>query len=183
MIWESAPWKDELGIHASQLRKPANLQDINEQEEFRIERSLFLSAFVLRKLIENGKISDQVSKKPIFVQCFPSTKPKAGRLSFEAFGSPDIIGEYDLDNPSLISLSPHKLTGEIIHSHALGWCLDGSYYVESFYVASYRNQEKRVISITLTDYVKLLEEFASDDIISTKSHIDTVTGKVITLRS
>ncbi len=74
MIWESWPWKVELrrlsrAIKAEAARIPS-MDEVDQRSEFKLE------AFVIRKLIENKKITDKVAGYSL--NAFRSRRPKEG---------------------------------------------------------------------------------------------------------
>ena len=65
MIHESAPWKRELARCAKHL-KPSKT-DCSVEVPFQLERALFLSAFIIRKLVESRKLTDSVARQKLSV--------------------------------------------------------------------------------------------------------------------
>ena len=76
MISESRPWKQERKKLLRTIRAEARrlkFDDEGEQYEarlFKLERAIFYAAFVIRKLIENGKITDKVGRQAVEVTAF-----------------------------------------------------------------------------------------------------------------
>ena len=66
MIYESYPWKQDL-LRRRRLIKKYNRADLLSEDDDRaytvIEKAIFYSAFITRKLIDcKGKVSDEVDK-------------------------------------------------------------------------------------------------------------------------
>ena len=64
MIWESRPWKNELLAKAYLLKKLATKRR-SARREFEIERAVFLSVYIMRKLWEAGKLSSTCERRKI----------------------------------------------------------------------------------------------------------------------
>ena len=66
MIYESYPWKQDLLRRKrliQQYNHPELLGDDNDRAYTVIEKAIFYSAFIIRKLIDcKGKVSDEVDK-------------------------------------------------------------------------------------------------------------------------
>ena len=109
---------------------------------FKLERVIFYAAFVVRKLIENGKITDKVARQVVEVAAFKAND--AYRLSLSgSFTAVFDEDEYALDQPEKLTLIPTDLASEIIHSHKLVWSFGENGYVEGIFLSSYRNDRKR----------------------------------------
>ena len=66
MIYESYPWKQDL-LHRKRLIQKYNRAELLGEDDNRaytvIEKAIFYSAFIIRKLIDcKGKVSDEVDK-------------------------------------------------------------------------------------------------------------------------
>lgn len=70
MIWESRYWKKELRIITSRIEKNINRTAFSDASYARFEKDLLIGFFMIRKLIDSEKISDEVVNKRIkIVKC------------------------------------------------------------------------------------------------------------------
>lgn len=171
MIWESEPWKKELRKF-SELIKTISDQEIQYCEEskedhqnpfFELEKSLFLSGFILRKLIENKKITRRVSDAFILLEAFDALPNVETVVSYITNPLYDVQRRYDLKNPQEFRCSAHDLAGEIIHSFGLAWVVSEDGRVDGLYLCSYKNEKKRALFLPIGTYVRVLNRIADDE--------------------
>ncbi len=176
MIWESGPWKQELQRLSRTIRTEAakDFEGMDGRREFKLERAIFYSAFVVRKLIEKKKLTDATSGHSIEVTGFGSRRSKVGLLSFVGSTSCDFDKEYDLKKPFRLRMSPSDLAGEIIHSHKLMWEISDRGCVVGAYLCSYRNAEDRLILLPLELLCSLLGRVSNDDITQSRLERHTI---------
>jgi hypothetical protein len=86
MTFESLAWKKELEDHLRRFKKWGK-KIHTRKGHFYIERGVFLSAFIIRKLMENRKITDLVRNSTIEVEAFRAKQPVSDRVS-TFFGIP-----------------------------------------------------------------------------------------------
>jgi len=163
MIFESFPWKVELRRHLiliSRWRKKCD----TSRGGFYIERGVFLSAFIVRKLMENRKVSDSLRDRSIQCRSFPALRPLSDRVS-RFFGISDPTKEYDTANPTDLTLSSFDLMSEIMHSYVFIPLIDDeSGAWTSFLVNSYRNRDDRLLQVETSQFEKLLTDVVCDDV-------------------
>ena len=58
MIWESAYWKEELLRQAEDLKKRSTQTKWSERSLARLEKTIMIGFYSIRKLIEAKKVSD-----------------------------------------------------------------------------------------------------------------------------
>jgi hypothetical protein len=111
MIWESHYWKDELLSNAKLLERLSRTKRRSEFVSFKIERAVFVSAFIIRKLWEAQKLSS--SWQAVAVRC--SAFKRKERV-------PDLMNWhqverfYRLDSPKSERMTALELCNRIIHS-------------------------------------------------------------------
>lgn len=182
MIWESWPWKQELLDHANVIGETlANYSDIETEGEdfsaleFRLERAVFYSAYIIRKLVENGKLTDTCSSQKVAVAVYKSiaTEPSIRR----SFGL-EIGKNFESSENNKITLHLNALMSEIIHSFLLAWQSDKNGLVEGMFLSSYKNQNKRAILLKLDQYCDIIRSVGIDEVVRSHSSIDPETGTV-----
>jgi hypothetical protein len=80
MIFESYPWKKEIGRLLKSLRKWSSKPN-SQRAEFYIQRAVFFCAFAMRKLMENRKLTDALRDKAVRCKAYRSLQPVSDRVS------------------------------------------------------------------------------------------------------
>ena len=181
MIWESWPWKQELLSHANNIENSVSAYSIKMTEEeygsneFKLERSIFYSAFIVRKLIENAKLTDHCSNYKIKTQVFlaKETEPTIRNYLGIEMGK-----DFKIQPSNEIEISIDKLMSELIHSFLLEWETDADGFLNAMFVSSYKNKKKRSLRIGFSDYCKAIRILANDEVTSNHYYLDPDTGKV-----
>lgn len=177
MISESAPWKDELAAFSAELTRCMQTPAGDDFEDFALERPLFYSALVLRKLIENWKVTDALRDRQIAITTYPANQSRLGVLTRTSIQG-HIDKEFDLEAPSPATMVPKDLASEIMHSAYVAWMLDDDLRIQSICLCSFRNEKTRLIEFKLADFISLLDAFVSDDVQEKRQWIDPDTGKM-----
>lgn len=177
MISESWPWKQELKRLLRTIRGEAprlKFDDESDQYDarlFELERAIFYAAFVVRKLIENGKITDRVARHFVEVTAFKAND----EYEFSMIGSLTAtfdLDEYVLDRPHKLRLLITDLASEVIHSHRLVCSFGESGCAEGIYLSSYRNDQERIILVPLDLIVDVIDRVANDDVVSLRVEVE-----------
>jgi len=174
MIFESFPWKRELARNVTVLKTWAT-KPHTERGGFYVQRSVFLSAFIVRKLMENRKISDAVSNRNIVCNSYHALRPVSDRLSRFLSGSAE---DYDLANPRNMSINVYDLVSEIMHSYTFAMVINRRNRCTSFLVNSYRRKDKRLLEITTAAFEKILTDVIRDDVRAISITVDDTSGKI-----
>lgn len=181
MIWNGEIWKTELSSLLDELSRANTFSESNDEAQFNFERSLFYSAFVIRKLIEGGNVTDSTSQEEVLLTTYPSVDNEGEDHEFMQvlMGQKKAIeDEFDLTVLQEISLTPHSLASEIIHSFALVYETDDHEEIYALWICSYRNHSKRVIRMTLDEYIAFARNIANDKVTRHSMVKDLETGKV-----
>jgi hypothetical protein len=178
MIWESEPWKVELNSLSKKIKASADCLQRNDEAQFELERAFFYAAFVIRKLIEDGKITDRTAGHSIELDAYTSLRSKKDDLIQVLVGPYKIDEEYDLLNPHKLRFSASDLAGEIVHSFALVWAINEQNDVYGAYVCSYKNQDKRALFLSFDAYCNVIERIADDEVTEHRLSKNLETGKI-----
>lgn len=183
LILESWPWKQELLNHANVISETLvnySSTDIEEEElgamEFRLERAVFYSAYIIRKLIENGKLTDICSTQKISVSVYKSiaTQPSIRK----SFGL-EMGRNFESFENNKITLQLDSLMSEIIHSFLLVWQRGDSGQLEGMLLSSYKNQTKRALLLKFDQLIEIIRSVGNDDVVKIDSSVDPETGEVV----
>ena len=182
MIWESWPWKKELLVLANKLEELLDAYSSEQTEEeycltvFNLEKTIFYSAFIIRKLIENRKLTDKCSKQKIIVQVFLATDTQPSIRNTLGI---EMGVDFNLEHNNSIEFPLGKLMNEIIHSFLLEWEVDSDGILKTIFISSYKNQKNRSIGLGFQDYLKAIRNIANDEVTSSQYYLDPETGKFI----
>lgn len=165
MIWDSVVWKEELAKDLQHIRRSiaAVQPDASyERTAVAIEKFAFTSAFIVRKLLEANKLSDEIESASISVTEFPRIDIETpihflNWHRFQAF--------YDLDTGARTNLSPRRLCNTLIHSFVFVPETDeaGNRF-DSILFNSDHSKDKQLYRIALDTLFTFIEAVASDDI-------------------
>lgn len=153
-MYESAPWRTELRKHAATIRDAGNWP--YEEIPFDLERSLFYSAAVLRKLIEDRKVTDAFSSRSLNVIYHRSIAPEKSSLWRNSPGSID----FDWETSGRVSVAIRELCSQIIHFFARYWWVEDDGIVRGAIVCSYKKQDERGFLIEFEVWSDLLLDAA-----------------------
>jgi len=154
MIYESEPWRRDL-IGDVALIERWSAAKISERQMFLLEKKLFLTAFVVRKLYEARKIPDRVIAREIGVKSFATKSIPTW------FGCGDIEKHFTLDVSLPTKIPNRDLFNIIIHSYVLVFDVGKGSRITGFYVASDRTKKKRLLRVSLHKYMRLCRDIAA----------------------
>ena len=159
MIEEESYWRADLIKFRSRLEKRYEKRRWSKRTLYEIEKEVFLSAFIVRKLIESGRVNRVVSglnyrikKYPIHPGAVPSTNPKTFPSTYDLYHGRDEV------------LGIEKLCGQFIHSYILSPLIidRGHGAVFGLYVASDRESKKGLYYIPLVKIIEIILSVASN---------------------
>lgn len=157
-MYASAPWRTELRRHALMLSESALWP--YDDVPFELEKSLFYSAAILRKLIEDRRVTDSFRSKTVKVKTLRTITPQKDHWFREMPGSV----EFDRASFATSEVSLYELCNQLIHFIGREWEVDDDCIVVSVLVSSYRAQDKVGYQIILSDWSELLVQAADNEI-------------------
>lgn len=154
-------WRNELSQHLEKIRVAALHPMDAPHALFDLERPLLYSAFIVRKLIEDGAVTDRL--KGAWLEVKQHTSKRDGNPIFlEAMlGELSVADHFDLERHATLRISYKDIASEIIHSDGLVWTMNGA-NPDALMVFSYRNALDRLIVIELNQITVLLESVIGD---------------------
>jgi hypothetical protein len=174
MIFESFPWKMELKRHLLMLQKWSERAK-TERARFYLERAVFLTAFILRKMMENRKLTDAVRDRSIRCEAFRSFRPVSDSIS--RFSGTD-TDDYDMTNPETVTISAFDLMSEIMHSYVFIHVMDDRDHVIEFLVNSYHRRDDRLLAIKKRDFEAVLDDAIQDNVSEMQIYFHPTSGKL-----
>lgn len=160
-------------FYQNELKKSSRLferhvsKKFTSQSLYLIEKHFFLSAYLIRKLLENGKLSSEVEASSINISGFKCEKkmPPWGihYNKYFNFQKPDSMQK---GLKALVNLLIHSVIFEVEIN-------EGTYRPESVLFTSDKEKNKYIFSLSIIDYSKLLSKIADDHPVNIKYTVDS----------
>ncbi|MEF8760848.1 MAG: hypothetical protein V5B36_14340 [Candidatus Accumulibacter sp. UW25] len=112
MIHDSSYWKDSLRKHAEMLDKKIEQRVWRESSFSRVEQSVMLSCYIVRKLAEAKKIADAKFQRPMKMRAF-----RANGRTVDLLNSHKIDSLYHLADGTDITRPLSYVANQLIHSY------------------------------------------------------------------
>jgi hypothetical protein len=157
MIEEQSYWRADLTKYAQRLKRRYGKLRWSKQTLYEIEKEVFLSAFIIRKLIESGKVDRavlglnfQIKKYPIRPGAVRSTDPKTLGSIYDIYHGRDEI------------LSIKKLCDQFVHSYIFSPLIISRTHgvVFGLYFSSDCESEKGLYYIPLIKVIEIITSSA-----------------------
>ena len=172
MIWESHPWRDELKRIADRFDSwRRGYDDGGEQTSFEQERDVFLSAFILRKLIEAKKLPNSLVAATTNVDAYPLIERVPDHMNWHRLEE-----FYDWDRPGKRTLTVEQLCNQFIHSFI--FTVETSFDeddppstpvgLRGFLVSSDRERSSVLLRVYLDHYVQLLRRAVGEEVVASQ---------------
>lgn len=183
MIDDSWVWKEKLvrdrGGLKRRLRAAAEDEDALEKALVSLESFVFLTGYILRKLAEARKLSDQLERSVMRVTAYPRTHSS---YPLDFMNAHRIDRAYDFNSGRQKTLAFRDICNVLVHSFVFMATTDeDGRTATGFLVNSDRLKNVELYFVDLDDFFSLVSQVASDDIVYL--HNDRVTGKVVKLRA
>jgi hypothetical protein len=179
MIFDSYTWKRELKKELKQFKKFTNTTNIQvappESGIFflKIEKFFFVTAYIIRKLNESNKLSDELVNTRISVTKYPRTN-KGELLDF--MNNHHTERFFDFKKKQKSSIPCLVVCNYLIHSFIFDPIFDDKdWKVVGIQVTSDRSKSEALYYISLGEYLGFLEEVINDQIV--KIYFNRVTGE------
>ncbi len=172
MIWESGPWKVELvrmverseRLYERLWHVPTN-EWTSACRDMQIERAVFMSAFIVRKLMDSGKLSFQVETCTIEAT---THQPRDERIP-DSITWEKIDRYYDLDSKQTTEVRFRDLLNWIIHTYVFVEHVEsdhaGGVRTIGFYCNSDRTRGRELLYVFWNAYKRALWRVANDDVV------------------
>ncbi len=162
MIWESWPLKRDLMRRANSLRRRKGQRRWSDTSCATVEQDIFISAYGIRKLIDAGKISDEVESSSLRA----STHQPSGR-AVDIMNWNKIDKLYDLSSNGETNTSLREFCNQVIHSFVFLLCFDEKNGgLSGLFVASDREKERRLLYFNIDLVIEAIARVAEDDIVT-----------------
>lgn len=163
MIFESGPWKNDLSCYRNKIVKyQASSYFQNDDDEIaytELEKSIFYSAFVIRKLVEcKTKLSDDADHYALKVEVFDSKK------HFDNMHHSTSDDSHNWESSKKQTKQGKDICNWLIHSLIFELVYNEDQSVEGFCVSSDFDSDKCLYYVMLKDWLNYIEFISSDDI-------------------
>jgi hypothetical protein len=152
MIWESYYWKESLRRHAGDLRRRKEQKRWPEASLGRVEETVMLAFYSIRKLIEAAKVSTATKTKEITVEQYPWRGKAVTRLDRHKLDE-----LYDLGSGTPTQVSLQRICNQLIHSYVFAIAQSESGGLGGFLFVSDRDKHRHLYSLDVDDVIALLE--------------------------
>jgi hypothetical protein len=161
VISDSSPWKSELERLEVRLRRLCTKKWSDKFSSFKYERDIFYAAYVVRKLIEAVRVSDECEAYRIeAIEYAPTTKVS------DLLNRDNIDELFDLSEGKSCRLGLREFCNQIIHSFIFAPCFDEELSVlTGLFVASDRQRSACLLYFEIENVIGLVHEVSQDDIV------------------
>lgn len=169
MIHESYPWKQDLLRRKRLILKYNCVNFLSDDSAYTvIEKAVFYSAFIIRKLIDcRVKVSDEVDAYKFTLKGFHPRK------NVDVMHRWPDENSHDWEHEMTFTKSGAEICNWIIHSLVFILVLDENKgIIDSFYVSSDYDRNKMLYRVELKDWITYMEFVGNDCIVSMNMHID-----------
>ena len=150
-----------------------NTDEQHERAGVALEKFVFVSAFIARKLMESKKLSDELEGKALHLQGYPRINHNK-QIDFLNWHQIDRF--YDFAKSKTATLLPRDLFNTIIHSFVFTLVTsDMGHGYEGFLFNSDRTKDAIIYKVSFRDYFELMQSVREDDIVS--SQFNRKTGR------
>ncbi|MGR9240621.1 MULTISPECIES: hypothetical protein [Rhizobium] len=175
MHFHDEEWKAELTAHLDTIRAVEGAAIFIHS--FAVEKPIFFSAFIVRKLIEDTAVTDRLKSRSVSIQTSKSIRT-TDEITMAAIQGPlDVSWAFDVGIKSALRLSFHDLASEIIHSDAFVWDTTEEVHPR-FLIASYQNITRRLLWVPVEVYASMIEQVVNDAPKRWWTEKNLTTGKV-----
>lgn len=157
MIWESCYWKDDLLKTVEDLRKRKLQRRWSEVSRARVEQSVMIGFYSVRKLIEAKKISDAISSRSVALCSFQPTGKHVTLRNWHR-----IYELYDLDRRAVEHMKVFDLANQFIHSYVFTLVFGEKGGLESILFCSDRRRSKALYMVTIDCLVEIFTQIGED---------------------
>lgn len=159
MIHESAPWKDQLLTDADLIERWASKPKVTSRRSVLIEKKVFVSAYVMRKLFEAEKLSSNLDGHNVKAERFDLLP--GHNLTWWKKHSFEKV--FDLTKPEPRPVAARDLLDTIIHSKVFSECVYDidDLRVSGFFVTSDK-RDAHIWLVPMGSYISLMRLIGND---------------------
>jgi hypothetical protein len=172
MIWESQYWKDELLAIARRLNR-RRWTTAGELMLVRTEQDVMIGFYIVRKLIEAKKITNELAERSVDIISHPCIRPPVTLMNWHK-----IDELYDLNTLQRERIQLSQLANTFIHSYVFITDADDRGCLSGIYVNSDHSRNRKIYYLPIKDIIHILKEFGSNYPHMTRRTRNPQTGEV-----
>lgn len=179
MIFDSYVWKKELKKELTQFKKFINTTKIQVEPPessiffLKIEKFFFVTSYIVRKLNESNKLSDELVSTNISLIKYPR---KNKNIILDFMNNHHTERFFDFKKKQKSNLPCLVVCNYLIHSFIFDPIFDDKdWKVVGIQVTSDRSKSEALYYVSLEEYLSFLEEVINDHIV--KMRFNRVTGE------
>lgn len=157
MIWESQYWKDDLLKNAAALRKRTTQKRWAEPSLARLEQSIMLGFYGVRKLHEAAKLSTATMTQQVSVKAFPWLGKNVTKLNWHRLDE-----LYDFASGAPQSQDLLFVCHQFVHSFIFTTAFNEDGRLDAILFASDRQRHKALLSISIGQVISAFEQVGND---------------------
>lgn len=157
MIYESKFWKDDLLKRAKSLRSKATQKRWTEISSARLEQTILLGFYSVRRLIEAKKLSDSVVNQNITASAYTWKGQPVTRMNWL-----DIDKLYGLDSPQTVVKNLLFFCHQFVHSYIFVEYFNDEHKLNGVFVSSDRERYQVLYSLEIDAIIKIFEQVGND---------------------
>ena len=157
MIWESYYWKESLLKHAGDLRRRKMQKRWPEASRGRIEETVMLAFYSIRKLIEAAKVATATSTMEIAVEQYPWKGKRVTRLNWHKLDE-----LYDFDSRVTARIPLQRICNQMVHSYVFAIVHSDSGGLGGFLFVSDRDKHRHLHFLDVDEAIALFEHVCRD---------------------
>lgn len=170
MVHESYPWKQDLRRRKNLLLRynKADRFDANYDATYTvIEKAIFYSAFIIRKLIDCDRLSTEADDWQVQIEKYSALK------EFDRIHHFVDEDSHDWENGQGLTVPAKNICNWLIHSYVFTLMFkDGT--VDAFAVASDFDRNDSLYVIELAEWIRYMEFVASDYVVARYARAEEV---------
>jgi len=156
---ESRYWKKDLLDHAKRLRPAKKPKRWSERGVVAFEKDLMISFFMVRALLERGKLSKNVHSKRIPIVKFPWNGKHITIFNFAA-----VDELYDFDHAKKTTVSIAFIANQFVHARAIYVSRDEARNWSHVLLCSDFEQKRAIFLVAVAEIQRIFHLVAEDDI-------------------
>jgi hypothetical protein len=156
---DSNYWKEDLLAHARRLKPIKNPKRWSERAVVTFEKELMLSFFMVRALLERGKLSTRVQRHRFSVTKYPWNGRPITILNFA-----DVDQLYDFDRAKEERVSIKFIANQFVHARAIYATRDDSKNWSDVLLCSDFERKNAIYLVSVREIQRIFHLVAHDDI-------------------
>ncbi len=166
---ESYFYKDDLSKAIKTLKKYDKLDYWkNDKSYYLLEKTLFFGFFVIRKLIENKKITDEEITRDYKCKYYKILSEKI----IHRMNKWDIDKNFELGKQNIETMKISEICNQFIHSYVFMLVLSSRGRMRNIFVSSDFQRNKKVYLFNIKDVVRIFRNIALDIVVTGKAEWD-----------